>query len=78
MTEDLLSQVFKSVELVTFLKPITLFLVGLYIVFSLVIIRQVGLMTSFLGSNTTPFIKTFSWLHFFTAAGIFVIVLVFI
>lgn len=78
MNDTYLNSLLGSVNIGLIIKPATLVAIGLYLVFALVIIRQVGLMTSFLGSNTTPLIRLVAWIHFFLAAAIFIFVLVFI
>lgn len=78
MSEDLLSQIFIKLNLLNFIKPSLLVLIAIYLLFSLVIIRQVGLMTSFLGTSTSPVIKALSWAHLLVAVGIFILVLLFL
>jgi len=34
---------------------------GFYVLFALTIVRQVGLMTRFLGTALSPWLKTFAW-----------------
>lgn len=78
MSEDLLSQIFIKFNLLDFIKPATLVLIAIYLLFALVIIRQVGLMISFLGTSTKEVIKILSWIHFLGAVGIFIFVLLFL
>jgi len=45
---------------------------GLYVVFSLLVVRQVQLLTSVLGTNFSPLFKTTALLHVVLATGVFV------
>ena len=44
---------------------------GLYVIFALLVIRQVQLLTSVLGTNFSPLFKTAALLHVILAAGVF-------
>lgn len=48
------------------------FLLG-YLIFAFLILRQVNLMTSVLGTNLSPFLKAFAWLHLFVAVIILLV-----
>ena len=56
----------------TMAKVFVLFAFSLYIIFSLVVVRQVGLMTRTLEVNFEKPLILFSYLHFFFAVGVFV------
>jgi len=45
---------------------------GLYIIFSLLVVRQVQLLTSVLGTNFSPLFKTVALLHAILAMGVFI------
>lgn len=45
---------------------------GLYLVFALLVVRQVQLLTSVLGTNFSPLFKTVALLHVVLAVGVFV------
>ena len=44
---------------------------GLYLIFSLLVVRQVQLLTSVLGTNFSPLFKTVALLHVVLALGVF-------
>ena len=44
---------------------------GLYIIFTLLVVRQVQLLTSVLGTNFSPLFKTVALLHVVLAMGVF-------
>ena len=44
---------------------------GLYLIFSLLVVRQVQLLTSVLGTNFSPLFKTVALLHVILAVGVF-------
>ena len=75
MSEDYISTLITKFSLLFIVKPAVLILIGLYLIFALVITRQVGLMTAFLGSSIDPVLKLFAWAHFFVVVGIFILVL---
>lgn len=78
MSEDIVSTIVNKFNLLGLIKPATLTLITIYLLFSLAIIRQVGLMTSFLGTSTSPLIKVLAWVHLVAAAAIFILVLLFL
>ncbi len=49
---------------------------GLYLIFALLVVRQVQLLTSVLGTNFSPLFKTVALLHVVLAAGVFLFALV--
>lgn len=49
---------------------------GLYLIFSLLVVRQVQLLTSVLGTNFSPLFKTVALLHVVLAVGVFLFALV--
>jgi len=53
-----------------------LIFLGLYLIFSLLVVRQVQLLTSVLGTNFSPLFKTVALLHVVLAAGVFAFALV--
>lgn len=44
---------------------------GLYLIFSLLVVRQVQLLTSVLGTNFSPLFRTVALLHVVLAVGVF-------
>ncbi len=48
---------------------------GLYFIFSLLVVRQVQLLTSVLGTNFSPLFKTVALLHVVLAVGVFLFAL---
>ena len=44
---------------------------GLYLIFSLLVVRQVQLLTSVLGTNFSPLFKKVALLHVILAVGVF-------
>ncbi len=49
---------------------------GLYVIFALLVVRQVQLLTSVLGTNFSPLFKTVALLHVVLAVVVFVFALV--
>jgi len=49
---------------------------GLYLIFALLVVRQVQLLTSVLGTNFSPLFKTVAMLHVLLAVGVFLFALV--
>ena len=78
MPEDILTGVLQRFSLVTIIKPFILVMLAFYGIFALVIIRQVGLMTGFLGTKTTSTIKVLAWGHLGVTVAIFIWLLLFI
>lgn len=52
-----------------------IFLVG-YSVYAVLVVRQVNLMVHVLGTNLSPILKAFAWLHLLVAVTILLIALV--
>ena len=75
MEPNLINTILTQLNLTFIIKPIALVLIGIYALFTLLVIRQVGLMTTFLGSGSTPLIKILAWGHFIATAALFLIVL---
>ena len=48
---------------------------GLYVIFALLVVRQVQLLTSVLGTNFSPLFKVMALLHVVLAAGVFLFAL---
>ena len=49
---------------------------GLYLIFALLVVRQVQLLTSVLGTNFSPLFRTVAMLHVLLAVGVFLFALV--
>ena len=50
-------------------------LIGFYLLFSFMIVRQVNLLTRFLGTSLSPWIKIFAWLYVLYCLSILLMVL---
>jgi len=48
-----------------------LFALGLYILFALIVLRQVYMMTKVIDHGSNWLIKGFAWLHFFFSLSVF-------
>lgn len=59
-------------------KVVVLLPLLIYIIFTLVLQRQVWTMTKILTGPATPFIKLFSSLLFLTSVGVFIMILLFL
>lgn len=52
-----------------------IFLIG-YVIYAALVVKQVGLMTHVLGTNLSPVLKAFAWLHLLAAVTILLIAFV--
>ena len=52
-------------------KVVLLVFLGLYLLFALLVVRQVQLLTSVLGTNFSPLFKTVALLHVILALAVF-------
>lgn len=59
-----------SMTVLSIAKISILFALALYIVFALVVIRQVSLMSRTVSTPIDPIIKLFSYLHFFASLAV--------
>lgn len=64
-----------SLSVLGIAKIFVLFAVGLYIIFALVVIKQVGLMTKTVEVGLEGFIKLVAWAHLIFAVVVFFIAL---
>lgn len=78
MTEQNILDVFNNLSLIIFLKPLSIFILGAYIIFSLLIVKQVGLMTNFMASATTPLIRVLAWVNLIVALIFLVFIILFV
>jgi hypothetical protein len=65
-----------SLNIEFLVKPILILFVLGYILFALVIVRQVNLMSAVLGTNLSPILKTFAWLHLLGSVFVLMVVLI--
>ena len=57
-------------------KVVLLVFLGLYLIFSLLVVRQIRLLNSVLGTNFSPLFKTVALLHVVLAVGVFAFALI--
>lgn len=57
-------------------KVVLLIFLGLYLIFAFLVVRQIRLLNSVLGTNFSPFFKAIALLHVVLAAGVFLFALV--
>lgn len=62
-----------SQELILVFKILLLTLFGLYFIFSLIVVRQVQLMTDTLITEVSPLLKAFSIIHAGIALGVLIL-----
>lgn len=58
-----------------FVKLLLLFGIAVYLVFAVVVIRQVGLMTETVDMPFDPTLRTLAWAHLIFAMSVFLIAL---
>jgi len=73
MTEDVILNLFTYKDLLGGIKIASLLIEGLYFVFALIIVRQIGLMNRSFKTNYGFFFKLVAYLHFFATAGLIVL-----
>lgn len=56
-------------------KVLLLILVGLYVIYALVIVRQIGLMSRTINTTFESILKIIGWIHFFLSIAVFVVIL---
>lgn len=64
---------FLDINIWFWVKLIYLFTLGLYIVFAIVMVRQVCLMIRALNEKISTALKTISWIHLALAGAIFLL-----
>lgn len=57
-------------------KLFFLFGIGIYVVFAVLIIKQIMLMTGTIETGLVGILRILGWLHFFLALGVFLLALV--
>jgi len=57
-------------------KVVLLVFLGLYLIFSLLVVRQIRLLNSVLGTNSSPLFKAVALLHVVLAVGVFAFALI--
>ncbi len=57
-------------------KAVLLVFLGLYLIFSLLVVRQIRLLNSVLGTNFSPLFKTVALFHVVLAVGVLLFALV--
>ena len=75
MTIDTILKILFSIQLWDIIKVLLEIGLLIYILFSIIVIRQVDLMGNALGITLTPFLRLFALVNFFAAIGIFVFAL---
>lgn len=65
-----------GIQISLVIKIFSLILLGLYLIFALVVVRQVQLMTDTLQVGFEASIKLISWIHLIFAAVVFLVALV--
>jgi hypothetical protein len=66
---------FLNINIWFWVKWIYLFTLGLYIVFAIVMVRQVCLMTQALNEKISAVLRVISWFHLILAAIVFLLAL---
>lgn len=61
MEQDAVAAFVSKFDVSLVLKPVSIVIIGFLLIFSLVVLRQVGLMVGFLGTARTGLIRFVSW-----------------
>jgi len=75
---DSILKIIGQKEAVDWVKIVTIGLllaIFFYVLFALLIVRQVTLMTNFLGTKLSPYIKTFAWIYVCYAVLVLLLIL---
>lgn len=69
MPNDFLNPNLSLFSLTTLAKPIVLFLLAIYFIFSLLVVRQIQLLCAVLKTTLTPFLNFLTYLNLFSTIG---------